>query len=361
MKVVSRPDRLELSTEVPWWSRMIGIPILVLAILCSWSWLTGGVTDGTGQKDNSAATLLLIAPLALAGLVFGFGQVKLILDLSTHRVTRWVGAVLPFWRRSLSLSELEKVTIKTVRSSHEGRTHKDYAVHLMGPGGQLSSSAIGCEYECRRLARRAAVFTGLPLYDTLKGATIPSSQLQGNLRERLNRNPAIEVSEVPPHGVRSDLEDGCLKVVLEPPGMTFATSLLCYVQIGFLSLFMLPLAYAGFTALSQPNKRTLALPVFCLVGILMLVAWGIHRRTRRQNESVEQFELTDTAFSWRQSWRGRTDSKTIRIEDIDDLDTSLTGLLLLTSSDLHRMAVGAGQEQRDWMEGVFKGRIRVRH
>ncbi|MCA9779002.1 MAG: hypothetical protein KC800_19875 [Candidatus Eremiobacteraeota bacterium] len=364
MKIKTQKNKLILSSEINWWSRLIGIPFLLLGLLVFGSWLNGGMTDESGRQSSFGMALLIAAMFGLPGLGLGFGQIKFIVDRQAGTATRWLGAFFPFWKNSVPLSKLDKVALVTVRRSREGHSYTNYAVELSGPGGKVTSSSVSSPHECRRLARRVAVFAELPLHDTLKEITTPYTELSGNLRERLKHDRDKPESGPPPEGVSADKVGGTLKIRLEPCGLSFGKKFMFYAQIGGLALVGLPLLVTVLAALmadsAEPGLRLLALPWLLILVFLAFSASRVHLKTKREAECEEEIELSQSELVWKQTWRSQTLRKSFLVEDIQDLESDWGGLLVLSESDSVAMAAGAGRETREWLLSRLKGHLTER-
>lgn len=360
MKLTQQQDKLILSSQVEWWSRVIGIPFLLLGVLCMVSWLSGGMTDESGRQASFGVALLFSLPFGLSGLGFGFGQIKFIVDRRNGTATRWLGALFPFWKKTVPLSRMDRVSLISVQRRRQSHNYTAYAVSLSGPAGSVNSSSIASPHECRRLARRVAVFCELPLHDTLKDTTTPCSELAGNLRERLKSSSEKPVcNDIPPEGVSADRVGGTSRIRLEPAGLTFGRKLMLYVQLGGLSLLGLPLLIAVLATPFSAEAGLRPLALVWLIPLLGLAASGraILMNSKRETESEEEIELTQSELVWKSTWRSKTTRKVVRVAELDDLENDWGGLQVLSESDSFSMARGVSRDTRDWLSSYLKAQL----
>ena len=114
----------------------------------------------------SAYELVGILVLALiAGLLVTFWNTRLVADQSKQTVTRWTGALLPFWRVTHRWADFTEIVLLKETTETESGTQELTILRLTGPQHTLSWNATYAEGSPRYAAQTLAEFTGLPLRD----------------------------------------------------------------------------------------------------------------------------------------------------------------------------------------------------
>jgi len=289
-------------------------------------------------------------------------RIKLVIQRETKFVYRWVGAILPVWKRSRTWSAFSEVLLQKVERSSDGHRSLNYTVVVKGPSAELTSPYFSSVHESRRAGRQVAIAMGLPLRDTVKDTLTPCEKLRGGLQQRLSwKADEFSTTAPPPPGARVTCLERTLEIRLDPRGQNFGRQFIFYAQLAAGMFLFGPMGYTvlllAFKQSTEPAMRLLALPFLLAVvgGILWLRQ--SYWQGRRESESEEETKLSPSGLVSKKTWRGNTVSRSVPIEEIDDLELDVRGVVILTGSEPLYLASGAKKADQSWLLSVLQAHL----
>lgn len=233
------PDRLSI-TSGGGCLILFGFPFLAvgLAIVCLT--LTGQMTSG---DPTSTPFLLLFGGLfSIAGACVMFGRSGVIFDRRSGTATRWWGLLIPFSKKSCSLSDMEEVLVTQEVRRSKNSTYTVYPVRINTRTDLWKIREFRDYMQARRQAEEAAKFLGLGIRDSGGGTVVvrAAGTLDDSLRDQALKSGERFEMPAPPAGCRVQYDVSGDEVVFDLPATGF--------RPGFLLPIILSVLVSGFFA-----------------------------------------------------------------------------------------------------------------